>query len=278
MLSKRTNIQDSSLLLEKLWQDVQDDSYFKKAEIKKNLGKSTSDPRWLILIVLTIAGIIFGIGASITRQSIPISLQNRDLLRENITTQSILLEEKETKLEEVTQKITSLQESQASVLPSVDQDELALLNFASGYQAAIGPGLEIELSDADLTKISLDIDPSLARVFDTDIFTVLNGLWTAGAEAIAIGNQRISPMTAVSQSGEAILVNYRPILPPYKIYAIGPSDLLENFLKTEDFKQIDEVSRIYNIGLKVTPLDSIQLPTSVRVLPEVENLRIGNIN
>ena len=278
MLSKRTNIQDSSLLLEKLWQDVQDDSYFKKAEIKKNLGKSTSDPRWLILIVLTIAGIIFGIGASITRQSIPISLQNRDLLRENITTQSILLEEKETKLEEVTQKITSLQESQASVLPSVDQDELALLNFASGYQAAIGPGLEIELSDADLTKISLDIDPSLARVFDTDIFTVLNGLWTAGAEAIAIGNQRISPMTAVSQSGEAILVNYRPILPPYKIYAIGPSDLLESFLKTEDFKQIDEVSRIYNIGLKLTPLDSIELPTSVRVLPEVENLRIGNIN
>jgi len=278
VLSKRTNIQDSSLLLEKLWQDVQDDSYFKKAEIKKNLGKSTSDPRWLILIVLTIAGIIFGIGASITRQSIPISLQNRDLLRENITTQSILLEEKETKLEEVTQKITSLQESQASVLPSVDQDELALLNFASGYQAAIGPGLEIELNDADLTKLSLDIDPSLARVFDTDIFTVLNGLWTAGAEAIAIGNQRISPMTAVSQSGEAILVNYRPILPPYKIYAIGPSDLLENFLKTEDFKQIDEVSRIYNIGLKVTPLDSIELPTSVRVLPEVENLRIGNIN
>ncbi|MGA0108244.1 MAG: DUF881 domain-containing protein [Candidatus Nanopelagicales bacterium] len=277
-MSKRTNIQDSSLLLEKLWQDVQDDSYFKKAEIKKNLGKSTSDPRWLILIVLTIAGIIFGIGASITRQSIPISLQNRDLLRENITTQSILLEEKETKLEEVTQKITSLQESQASVLPSVDQDELALLNFASGYQAAIGPGLEIELSDADLTKISLDIDPSLARVFDTDIFTVLNGLWTAGAEAIAIGNQRISPMTAVSQSGEAILVNYRPILPPYKIYAIGPSDLLENFLKTEDFKQIDEVSRIYNIGLKVTTIDSIELPTSVRVLPEVENLRIGNIN
>ncbi|MGA0733606.1 MAG: hypothetical protein ACO3O2_05245, partial [Candidatus Nanopelagicales bacterium] len=61
-------------------------------------------------------------------------------------------------------------------------------------------------------------------------------------------------------------------------YAIGPSDLLENFLKTEDFKQIDEVSRIYNIGLKVTPLDSIELPTSVRVLPEVENLRIGNIN
>ncbi len=189
-----------------------------------------------------------------------------------------MLEEKETKLEEITQKITSLQESQASVLPSVDQEDLALLNFASGYQAVIGPGLEIELNDADLTKLSLDIDPSLARVFDTDIFTVLNGLWTAGAEAVAIGNQRISPMTAVSQSGEAILVNYRPILPPYKIYAIGPSDLLENFLETEDYKQIAEVSRIYNIGLKVNPLDSIELPTSVRVLPEVENLRIGNIN
>lgn len=277
-MSKRTNIQDSSLLLETLWQDVQDDSYAKKAEKKKRLGKSGSDPKWLILIVLTIAGVIFGIGASITRQSIPISLQNRDLLRENITAQSILLEEKESRLEEVTQKITSLQESQASVLPSVDQDDLALLNFASGYQAVSGPGLEVELSDADLTRLSLDIDPSLARVFDTDILTVLNGLWTAGAEAVSIGNQRVSPITAISQSGEAILVNYRPILPPYKISAIGPSDLSQKFFETEDYKQIDEVSRIYNLGLKVTQVDRIDLPTSVRVLPDIENLRIGNVN
>ena len=277
-MTKRTDVQDSALLLEKIWQDVQDDSYFTKAEIKRKQGKPASDPKWLILIVLTLAGLIFGIGASITRQSIPISLQNRELLRENITAQSLLLEEKESQLEAVTQNISSLQEAQAAVLPSVNQEELALLNFATGYQAVSGPGISIQLNDADPRELSLDVDPSLARVFDSDLITVLNGLWTAGAEAVAIGNQRISPRSAISQSGEAILVNYRPILPPYNIYAIGSDELLNSFSQTADFKEISEVARIYKIGFNVSKVDRLDLPTSVLPLPDISELKIGSSN
>jgi uncharacterized protein YlxW (UPF0749 family) len=275
-MSKRSNLQDSSLLLAEIWNNVQDDSYNVNAERRKKLGKSTSDPKWLIFIILTVAGLIFGIGASITRGSIPLSIQNRDLLRENITSQSLLLEQKESRLEEVTQKISTLQETQAAVLPNVDQEELALLNFLSGYQAVSGRGLIIEMSDSDLSKLSIDVDPSLARVFSTDISTVVNGLWTAGAEAISIGNQRVATRTAISQSGEAILVNYRPILPPYRIYAIGPENLSSNFLKTDDYAQVNEVSRLYGIGLKVNKSDNIDIPTAVRPLPDISDLKIGS--
>lgn len=277
-MSKRITGIDSTLLLERIWQDVQDNSYQRKAASKLQQGKSQSDPKWLILIVLTIAGLIFGIGASITRQSIPISLQNRELLRENIASLSIVLEEREAELELITQRISSLQESQAAVLPSVDQEELTLLNFASGYSAVAGPGIQIELNDADLSKLGLDVDPSLAKVFDTDIITVLNGLWAAGAEAIAIGNQRIAPTTAISQSGEAILVNYRPILPPYRVFAIGDSELLERFNKTDDAQDLAEVSRIYGIGYSVQEIDRIEIPTSVRPLPDMSDLQIGSAN
>ena len=277
-MPKRTALEESSLLLSEIWNNLQDDSYQVKAEKRRKLGKSTSDPKWLIFIILTIAGLIFGIGASITRESIPLSVQNRDLLRENITSQSLLLEEKESRLEEVTQKISTLQETQAAVLPDIDQEELALLNFLSGYQAVNGSGIEIEISDADLSKLGIDIDPSLARVFSTDISTVVNGLWTAGAEAISIGNQRIATRTAISQSGEAILVNYRPILPPYKIYAIGNENLSANFLKTNDYAQVNEVSRLYGIGLKVSNSDNIDIPTAVRPLPDISGLKIGSEN
>jgi uncharacterized protein YlxW (UPF0749 family) len=275
-MPKRTALEESSLLLTEIWNNVQDDSYQVKADKRRKLGKSTSDPKWLIFIILTIAGLIFGIGASITRESIPLSIQNRDLLRENITSQSLLLEEKETRLEEVTQRISTLQETQAAVLPDIDQAELALLNFLSGYQAVSGSGLEIEISDADLSKLSIDVDPSLARVFSTDISTVVNGLWIAGAEAISIGNQRIATRTPISQSGEAILVNYRPILPPYKIYAIGPESMTSSFLKTNDYAQINEVSRLYGIGLKLTQSDNIDIPTSVRPLPDMSEIKIGS--
>lgn len=277
-MNKRFDTQDSTLLLQRIWNDVQDNSYHEKMENRKKRGKTNSDPKWWIVVVLTIGGLIFGIGASITREAIPLSLQNRDLLREGITAQSQLLEQKESTLEQITQQISSLQEAQAALLPSVDQDDLELLNALSGYQAVSGPGVVVELTDADLTKLSLDVDPSLARVFATDLATIVNGLWTAGAEAIAIGNQRITPRSAISQSGEAILVNYRPILPPYQIYAVGPDTLQTDFLKTNDFTEVNEVSRIYGIGLNVNKLDSIDIPTAVRPIPDISGLKIGSEN
>lgn len=277
-MSKRTNLQDSSLLLDKIWRDLQDDSYKLKAQEKIKQGKPSSDPKWLILIVLTIGGLIFGIGASITRQSIPLSIQNRDLLRENIAAQSIVLEDKETQLEKVIQSISTLQENQAAVLPEVDQEELTLLNFASGYQTVSGPGIRVEINDAEISSLPLDVDPSLARVFDSDLITILNGLWVAGAEAVAIGNQRISSRSAVSQSGEAILVNYRPILPPYRIDAIGSPELADRFKETQDFMNISEVTRLYGISFNVDSIDNIEIPIAVLPIPDLSGLTIGQRN
>ncbi|MFY9326054.1 MAG: DUF881 domain-containing protein [Candidatus Nanopelagicales bacterium] len=277
-MSKRTNLQDSSLLLDKIWRDLQDDSYKLKAQEKIKQGKPSSDPKWLILIVLTIGGLIFGIGASITRQSIPLSIQNRDLLRENIAAQSIVLEDKETQLEQVIQSISTLQENQAAVLPEVDQEELTLLNFASGYQTVSGPGIRVEINDAEISSLPLDVDPSLARVFDSDLITILNGLWVAGAEAVAIGNQRISSRSAVSQSGEAILVNYRPILPPYRIDAIGSPELADRFKETQDFMNISEVTRLYGISFNVDSIDNIEIPIAVLPIPDLSGLTIGQRN
>lgn len=277
-MSKRTNLQDSSLLLDKIWRDLQDDSYKLKAQEKIKQGKPSSDPKWLILIVLTIGGLIFGIGASITRQSIPLSIQNRDLLRENIAAQSLVLEDKETLLEQVIQSISTLQENQAAVLPEVDQEELTLLNFTSGYQTVSGPGIRVEINDAQISSLPLDVDPSLARVFDSDLITILNGLWVAGAEAVAIGNQRISSRSAVSQSGEAILVNYRPILPPYRIDAIGSPELADRFKETQDFMNISEVTRLYGISFNVDSIDNIEIPIAVLPIPDLSGLTIGQRN
>jgi uncharacterized protein YlxW (UPF0749 family) len=54
----------------------------------------------------------------------------------------------------------------------------------------------------------------------------VNGLWAAGAEAIAINGQRLTATTAIRNAGQAILVAYRPLQPPYVISAIGDPDTL----------------------------------------------------
>ena len=49
----------------------------------------------------------------------------------------------------------------------------------------------------------------------------MNGLWEAGAEAVDINGQRLTSLTAIRGAGDAVLVNYRPLVRPYVISAIG---------------------------------------------------------
>ena len=59
------------------------------------------------------------------------------------------------------------------------------------------------------------------RVLDRDLQIVVNGLWAAGAEAISINGQRLTALSAIRSAGEAILVDFRPLSPPYVVSAVG---------------------------------------------------------
>ena len=61
----------------------------------------------------------------------------------------------------------------------------------------------------------------LGRVLDRDLQLVVNGLWAAGAEAIAVNGQRLSALSAIRGAGDAILVDFRPLSPPYSVLAVG---------------------------------------------------------
>ena len=59
------------------------------------------------------------------------------------------------------------------------------------------------------------------RVLDLDLQVLANGLWQAGAEAIAINGHRLSTLTAIRGAGDAITVDYRSLTRPYRVEAIG---------------------------------------------------------
>ena len=66
------------------------------------------------------------------------------------------------------------------------------------------------------------------RSATTDLALLVNGLWRAGAEAIAINGQRLTARSAIRNSGAAINVNGRPPLsPPYVVTAIGDTKTLQ---------------------------------------------------
>ena len=92
--------------------------------------------------------------------------------------------------------------------------QLRTLQISTGFVAVQGPGLRITVSDNPDGS-------SDGRVRATDLRLLVNGLWRAGAEAIAINGRRLTAISAIVNSNISVQVNRSPLTPPYVISAIG---------------------------------------------------------
>lgn len=110
-------------------------------------------------------------------------------------------------------------------------ERLAELNLVTGGVPVRGPGIVLTLDDAKGATgrpAARGGDVQRGRVQDRDLQDVVNGLWAAGAEAISINGLRLTALTAIRSAGEAILVDFRPLSPPYAIRAVGDRNGLQS--------------------------------------------------
>ena len=52
-------------------------------------------------------------------------------------------------------------------------------------------------------------------MLDVDLQQLVNGMWTAGAEAISVNGHRLTSLTAIRGAGTSITVDYSSLTPPY---------------------------------------------------------------
>ena len=86
-------------------------------------------------------------------------------------------------------------------------------------------------------------------------------LWLAGSEGVAVNGERLSGSSAVIDIGGSTLVNSAYLAPPYTIRAVGPPDLYDRLRSSVAF--VDFVhGRIERSGisLSVAQLDTVDLP------------------
>jgi uncharacterized protein YlxW (UPF0749 family) len=87
-----------------------------------------------------------------------------------------------------------------------------------------GPGLVVTLNDAQRDangRFPRDASPDDLVVHQQDIEAVLNAMWSAGAEAIQMQDQRIIATSVPRCVGNTLLLNGRTYSQPYTITAIG---------------------------------------------------------
>lgn len=135
---------------------------------------------------------------------------------------------------EYKQRYETMAKNQAAGLSSTKglRDSLDEAKLLAGTVKVTGKGIVVTLTD------SPKLDPNEDRpdvtenymVHDSDISNVVNELFAAGAEAIAVNDQRFIASTSVRCVGPAIMVNSKELAPPYIIKAIGDPKVMEEAL------------------------------------------------
>ena len=116
--------------------------------------------------------------------------------------------------------------------PAPDEsDDGGRMDFASGRTPVGGPGVSVTLDDAVLPGQTVEgLDAYV--VHQQDVEAVINTLWMAGAEAIALQGVRIDSLTTIRCVGNVLLVGGKASSPPYVVEAIGDEERLVQALAT----------------------------------------------
>jgi len=143
-------------------------------------------------------------------------------------------------------------------------DELAL---STGFVTVDGPGLRVTVDDQPQG------DPD-GRVRATDLRILVNGLWQAGAEAIAINGRRLTSLSAIVNSDIAIQVNKGPLSPPYVVQAIGGPNMDADFVETQSGLTFIALAEQFGFVVERDSVASLLLPAAP---PSMQRLRFAEL-
>ncbi len=135
----------------------------------------------------------------------------------------------------------------------------------SGNSIVSGPGIVLTIEDADFNmseNTSHEIQRSIFH--DLDLALVINELRNAGAEAIAMNSYRILDNTGVTCSWAFVTFNNEVMeSAPFKFYAIGNPDYLEEVLFSEGSHLNKLIIR--KLKVNVEKVDELVLPSAFTV-------------
>jgi uncharacterized protein YlxW (UPF0749 family) len=153
----------------------------------------------------------------------------------NIYALATLLRQEREARQELERRVGDLQRRQAEIeraaiegrtLTAAMSRELESLRVAVGLKAMRGPGVTVALEDAKTQpKGSTPV-----VVTYQDIVSVVNELWAAGAEALAVNGQRVTATTGFGQVGGTVVIDLQRLTGPFTIAALGDPATLEGAL------------------------------------------------
>src|ERR671932_1276589 len=194
--------------------------------------------------------------------------QARSALQAQVRQRTAALDAQQQQLDRLRAEVATLR---ARTLTGAGGAQLAeqarLLELLAGETPVTGPGLKITLADAPSSSAGSGADPrqgttaDQGRVLDRDLQAVVNGLWAAGAEAVSVNGQRLTARSAIRYAGQAILVDFRPLVPPYVVSAVGDTAALQTrFAAGAAGAYLQALRDNYGVQAAIVPSARLELP------------------
>ncbi len=260
-MSLLTNVMDHSL----------DEGYAEAARARGAEGSrrlpSTTRGRLVLALGLALAAAVVTVSAVNAHEASPTLAKERDALVKRVTSGTTAADQLQHQVESLRAQVD---QAQQRALQSTGDGGLAVLAGSVGTGAVSGPGLKLVIDDASGSTAAGGVDPrttdgfTQGRLHDRDLQLVVNGLWQAGAEAVAVNGQRLTALSAIRAAGDAILVDNRPLVPPYTVLAIGDAKKLPSaFQDGVAGHYLKLLQDSYGVKYSVVGQNAMNLPAAV---------------
>ena len=230
----------------------------------------------LTLALAIAAGAAFSVSVSSIRQPQRESSQTNKHLRDEIEKRTKAVEKRADANAALSATIAKTQQNALGAAGAALATQAQTLGLAAGEVPAKGPGLQITLDDAPNEQDAVGSDPradadyDLGVLFDADLQVVVNGLWAAGAESIAVNGQRLTALSAIRSAGRAILVDFRALRRPYVISAIGdPAKMQAGFAAGAAGAYVQSMRDNAHIRADIATSDKLALPGAGQIVLRV---------
>ncbi len=214
--------------------------------------------RTLTAAVCALAGLMIVISA--------MHAQGTDLRPARNTDLVSLVQSQSRRNAELTHQLTSVRQDVDGLAARASEEsdlapDVTRASRRVGLTAVTGPGITVVLDDAPSSVAANGIEPDLLVVHQQDIQAVVNALWSGGAEAMTIQDQRVISTTAVKCVGNTVVLHGIPYAPPYRIRAIGDPIRLHAALAGSDPIQIyQQYVAAYGLVFREKSEEKLDLP------------------
>jgi len=260
-MSLLTNVMEHSL----------DDGYA-EAAARRGAGGRSGLPRTLraklgLAAGLVLAALVVTLGAAQARYEAPTVARERQELIDRIEDGSRDADGLQRSVDDLRSEVAAMQRK---ALQEHGGDRSELVALLAGAVPVEGPGVKLVVDDAEDAGQGGTGGPrqstsfaDTGRVRDRDLQRVVNGLWESGAEAISVNGQRLTALSAIRAAGDAILVDNKPLVPPYTLLAVGDGERLSSrFQDSSDGRYLDVLQDSYDIRTSISVQDRVRLPAA----------------